>query len=488
MSDAQTAGLLPWMKRVVVELERARAGFDEEAVHDLRVAIRRCRSMAEVFRVLDPDRAWRRMRKAGKTVFSAIGDLRDVQVQILWLERLRLPGTAAERLKNHLVVRELELKHTAEAALALFDTAQWLQWAQWLDRRQSRIPLGGPAFQAVAVEKWQEARVLHRAAIRSGNPAAWHALRIGIKRFRYVAENFLPDFYQHAGKQLKHCQDLLGEIHDLDVLWDTAIGIGAFAETHTERDRWQEIIAAERRRRLDDYRTLALGPNNLWQRWRTALPSGEALAAAVREKIASWSAFRDPDVRYTRRVLRHALKIFDALRSAGRMAAGEFDGVAERDLLSVAILGHEAAAGHKHHKRALRELERLGPPPGWTDAHLRIAALVARYQRGALPSRSQRPYAQLARPQRAVVDRLAAVVRLAGALGSKSRPALQLRRVVVDDTGILIVAAGYDPRSRAAERIAAASHLMQVVFDLPVLLRAASPRPKPLRARAAAAR
>ena len=492
MSNARAnapVGLLPWMKRVVAELARARAGFEEEAVHDLRVAIRRCRSMAEVVRVLDPDRDWRRMRKAGKTVFAALGELRDVQVQILWIDRLQLSGAAAERLKTHLLAREQELKHAAEAALAAFNCAQWLAWGERLDRRQSRIPPGGPVFQALALEKWQEARALHRAALRNRSNASLHALRIGVKRFRYVAENFLPDYYRHVGKQLKHCQDLLGEIHDLDVLWQTAQDIGLFAgEGHApERHHWHAAISTERSRRVDEYRRLAIGANNVWRRWRKLLPVGEALAVAVREKIAAWSAFRDSDIPHTRRVLRHALKIYDALARAGRLPGIRGDGVGERELLTVAILGHEAvpSAGGKRHKKARRALQRLGPPPGWTDADLLLAGLVARYHRGALPSRKQRTYGRLRAAQRSTVDRLAGIVRFADALSGHERPFLQLRRVVADDFGVLVLAAGYDPRSRAAERIAAASHLLQVVLGIPVTVRAAGAKSPLVRAAAA---
>ena len=485
-----SSGLLVWMKRVVEELARARAGLDEEAVHDLRVAIRRCRSMAEVIRVLDPDRDWRRMRKAGKIVFAALGELRDVQVQVLWVDRLQLAGAAAERMKSHLLAREYQLKHGAEAALAGFDSEQWLAWGERLDRRQRRIAPGGPVFQALALEKWQEARAMHRAALRNKNGAALHALRIGIKRFRYVAENFLPDYYQHAGKQLKHCQDLLGEIHDLDVLWQTAQDIGLFAgEAHADdRQRWPAAISAERTRRVDEYRRLATGADSVWRRWRKPLPAGEALAIAVREKVAAWSAFRDADIPHTRRVLRYARKIYDALSLAGRLPAPARHGVGERELMTVAVLGHEAArsAGGKQHKQARRALQRLGPPPGWTDADLLLAGLVARYHRGPLPSRRHRAYARLTAAQRTIVDRLAGIVRLADALSG--RPVLQLRRVVADDSGVLIVAAGYDPRSRAAERITSASHLLQVVFDTRVSVRRATAKPARLLARAAAAR
>ena len=77
-------GLRAWMERVLEECERADKGFDAEAVHDLRVALRRCRSLADGLIALDPDSSWKDMKKAGKKVFQALGDLRDMQVMEEW--------------------------------------------------------------------------------------------------------------------------------------------------------------------------------------------------------------------------------------------------------------------------------------------------------------------------------------------------------------------------------------------------------------------
>jgi hypothetical protein len=44
-SEINATGLDFWMDRVVGECNRARLGFAAEPVHDLRVALRRCRSI-----------------------------------------------------------------------------------------------------------------------------------------------------------------------------------------------------------------------------------------------------------------------------------------------------------------------------------------------------------------------------------------------------------------------------------------------------------
>ena len=74
------AGLAYWAQRTLEECDKASHEFAADPVHDLRVAIRRCRSMADGFLSVDPDPEWKEMKRLGKTIFSSLGDLRDVQV------------------------------------------------------------------------------------------------------------------------------------------------------------------------------------------------------------------------------------------------------------------------------------------------------------------------------------------------------------------------------------------------------------------------
>src|SRR5258708_8246008 len=81
-------GLSFWMDRVIKELENVRSSPDVDAVHDLRVAIRRCRSVAAVMEEVDPDPAWPAMRKIARKLFRELGALRDAQVMEEWVMKL----------------------------------------------------------------------------------------------------------------------------------------------------------------------------------------------------------------------------------------------------------------------------------------------------------------------------------------------------------------------------------------------------------------
>ena len=68
-TEERKFGLTHWMNEVLIEAEKARADFAPDPVHDLRVAIRRCRSLGEGFQAVDPNPDWKKMRKAGKPCF-----------------------------------------------------------------------------------------------------------------------------------------------------------------------------------------------------------------------------------------------------------------------------------------------------------------------------------------------------------------------------------------------------------------------------------
>src|SRR5213080_1445464 len=84
----KTSGLRYWMNQVVAECDKVAADFNSDSVHDLRVALRRCRSMADGLMSMIPDPAWKKMKKAGKRLFQRLGDLRDTHIMLEWIEKL----------------------------------------------------------------------------------------------------------------------------------------------------------------------------------------------------------------------------------------------------------------------------------------------------------------------------------------------------------------------------------------------------------------
>src|SRR6516164_11424333 len=111
-----------WAARVLEECDKASHDFAADPVHDLRVAIRRCRSMADGFLAIDPNPGWKQMKKLGKGLFASLGDLRDTQVMIEWIEKL---SSEEDPLRKTLLAslreREAGLKLVAHDAVNTFD-------------------------------------------------------------------------------------------------------------------------------------------------------------------------------------------------------------------------------------------------------------------------------------------------------------------------------------------------------------------------------
>lgn len=458
------------MAEVLDQCAKAEADFSADPVHDLRTALRRCRSMADGLIVFDRNPAWKKMKRAGRQLFRSLGDLRDTHVIADWIEKLAPESDPVKQeLLKRLAERELEQKKVAAAALQEFNRKQWSAWAAELPERAARIPVDSPVFAHLALERWQEARNLHSLALRNRSAGAFHQLRIGIKRFRYTIENFVPRLHELWGADLKKLQAELGDVHDMDVVWQTATASKIFPDAAT-RAEWRSNIKKERQRHLDSYREKMVGRESLWGKWRAELPQPDEIRAVALKRLQIWASFLDPSVAHSRHVARLALQLYDGL---------PFDGVQRgrsetyRYVLQAAAYMHDVGrsrSGKGHHKISARLIRKLGPPMGWTAEELRIAALVARYHRGALPRETQTAFAGLSTSKQRLVQFLAGVLRLACACDWQHDR--QIKRIQVDTSNpvFAIHAEGYTESTSLAEHLAGARHLLEVAYNRPVLI------------------
>ena len=464
-------GLGHWMRQVVEQLDRASDNFDPDPVHDLRVAIRRCRSIAQGLQDIDSDRTWKKMRSLGKQVFAPLGDLRDVQVMMDWARRLGTPDDPiTPRLLALLEAREQSLKQIAAAALQEFDRNRWCSWIGFLSRRAQRVPLGSAVFEYLALERWENAHRLHTRATRTAGKVALHDLRIGIKKLRYMVETFLPVHEREWGNDLKKLQDLLGDIHDLDVFVDLAANAGAFDDPDVH-SLWLERIRQERERRFQEYKRKACGQDSLWKLWRDGLPSGHRLDRAALAKFSWWASSFADGVGDSRKVASLALQLHDGMV---RKRVLDCPHQNARNLLHAAALTHGVGRGTRkkaYHKKSGHLVARLTPPIGWPADDIKVAAEVVRYHRGALPQPGKNGFSDLSAAEQNTLLQLAGILRLASALHKYS--AGQITRVAVRKTAetVVIYVQGYDEAARSAEKIAAARHLLEVSCHRPVLVR-----------------
>ncbi|PYU75108.1 MAG: hypothetical protein DMG49_03605, partial [Acidobacteria bacterium] len=180
---------------------------------------------------VDPDPAWPAMRKVARKFFRGLGALRDAQVMDDWVKKLA-PQTDPVRmhLQATFESNEPKLRENALRVAAKFDQKSWRRLERTLRQRSRLVPIGSLAAECLALERFESTRELHAKALRTEKSKPWHALRIGLKSFRYTVESLLPEHYTVWSDNLKRLQNLLGEIHDLDVLAEVVKG-SAFHET-----------------------------------------------------------------------------------------------------------------------------------------------------------------------------------------------------------------------------------------------------------------
>jgi CHAD domain-containing protein len=115
------------LERVAVEIRRAAAGPDADAVHDLRVSIRRLNQALRVFEPFVPNEPARKLRKRLSLLLKAAGAVRDYDIILELLDRVELHG------HHHIRAMMRGDRRAAEMMLraSLLKNAQRVDPAHW---------------------------------------------------------------------------------------------------------------------------------------------------------------------------------------------------------------------------------------------------------------------------------------------------------------------------------------------------------------------
>jgi exopolyphosphatase/guanosine-5'-triphosphate,3'-diphosphate pyrophosphatase len=221
-----------------------------------------------------------------------------------------------------------------------------------------------------------------------------------------------------------------------------------------------------------------VGPESLWQVWRAALPQGKEIEVLATRRMKLWASSLDPDFPHSERVASLALQLYDDLLGIGWQPA--LNRISARSSLLAAALLHDVgkSQGEKgHHKTSFDLIRAHGTPLGWKPADLQRAAIVARFHRGALPTRKHKSLRDLPPDEQKGTIQLAAILRLANALDVAHDG--NIRRIQIENDQInpkgnealIIAAEGYSPLGTSAQTIAAERHLLETVLRRPVVVK-----------------
>jgi len=207
-------------------------GGDLRAIHGTRVASRRLREVVPVLKL--NGRVARRLTRKLRKLTRRLGRIRELDVLGLLLDELKESGRFSDR------ALELISAEVASERRAYFDTMtdagfedELRRVSRRLQQTLQRLPSDGDDPDDTRAVRWAiEARLARRAAMlkqaidRAGNVylvERLHAVRIALKKLRYgveVAQELAGERRNPDLRLLKREQELLGRLHDLQMLID----------------------------------------------------------------------------------------------------------------------------------------------------------------------------------------------------------------------------------------------------------------------------
>jgi inorganic triphosphatase YgiF len=220
----------------IVANEPAMSAGNAEALHQVRIGLRRLRVALSLFAPLCADTQVRTIKSEIKWFAALLGPARDLDV---FLSEVMLPlreqyreepgllslqrSYSAQRTKFY--DRVSQAAHSIRFRSLVLETAAWIETGLWNHSEGTRSARERP-IEAFAVEELMQRRkkVKKRGTdLAELDPDGRHSLRIHVKKLRYTAEFFMSLF---PGKKkskrafltsLKNLQTALGDVNDIAV-------------------------------------------------------------------------------------------------------------------------------------------------------------------------------------------------------------------------------------------------------------------------------
>ena len=229
------------------------------------------------------------------------------------------------------------------------------------------------------------------------------------------------------------------------------------------------LLVYVRLARALNLRHILVAEVNLRSGLLTEMATGGAWTAEFKRQIMSSAVavgrHYQVDLRHARHVAFYAKKIFDHLREEHQLNARD------EMILAVACLLHESGlyvSSSSHHKHSFY-LILNSDIFGLGSRDLMLAALVARFHRGATPRPGHDSYAALPRNSRLTVNKLAAILRVANALDRDHSPSVLKVTLQRREGGLGVVVSTRKDITMIQHRVDQRSELFEQVYGTRVI-------------------
>lgn len=250
-----------------------------EALHQLRVAMRRLRSAFDLFRpVLRKSRRFRLLSDDLRWASRTLGEARNLDVFLMLLERGSMADEQVERQREESYDRVVAMLGSPRFLGMMLTLVRWLFIGKWRERAACQVPLGRFATRRLQKE-W--VRLADERSLSAMREKQRHRFRLRTKKFRYALE-FVRSLNLGAKREakpfhagLEALQEELGQLNDMVIAKRLAAASGISAEGLIDMRARAGILEGIDRRYAD---LLAIGPY-----WLTDAPRRPEAAAARRQ-------------------------------------------------------------------------------------------------------------------------------------------------------------------------------------------------------------
>lgn len=208
-------------KKYRSELKTCQAEFSSEAVHDVRVAVRRLLAIFDLLRAVSHHPRIQKIRRELKGQLDDLDELRDVQVQLADISEFVHDLPELNILREYLQKKEKKLLHAAHKEVK---SVKLGRLSKQIEKVISVIELMSEQSLSESLSESLDdayARAIrYYAAIDVEKPATIHKLRVAFKKFRYMTEIIHPmlEKFPIGNFQKMHdYQGMMGDIQDMEV-------------------------------------------------------------------------------------------------------------------------------------------------------------------------------------------------------------------------------------------------------------------------------
>jgi triphosphatase len=246
-----------------------RAAPEADAVHQMRVALRRLRAAITLFKSVVEDEQRDQVKAELKWMANLLGEARDLDVYITTVlepardqhgddESYRQLLTEYQERRNQAYNTVQETIPSPRFVNSILETAAWIQAGGWqqdkgkLARRRRDQPVAELAEEELG-RRWKKIIKRGRNLVEL-DPEERHQVRIEIKKLRYATE-FFESLFKGGGANkkkraalntLEALQETLGELNDIAVGSHMAPSAAAEAIHQQQTSRVGELLDAAR--------------------------------------------------------------------------------------------------------------------------------------------------------------------------------------------------------------------------------------------------